>query len=88
MTKRLLKKGGGKAVNKKQKSKRKLFDLEAKQHLSDGSGEDEAMQKKMMNSTKPKMMNLTKPILLSIMMMMMMMMMKPLHHRHKGLLRF
>ena len=40
MTKRFLKKGGSKAVNKKQKPIRKLFDLEAK-HLSDGSGEDE-----------------------------------------------
>ena len=41
MTKRLLKKGGGIAVNKKQKKPiSKLFDLEAK-HLSDGSGEDE-----------------------------------------------
>ena len=40
MTKRLLKKGGGIAVNKKQKPISKLFDLEAK-HLSDGSGEDE-----------------------------------------------
>jgi hypothetical protein len=41
MTKRLLKNGGGKAVNKKQKPIRKLFDLEAKHLSDDGSGEDE-----------------------------------------------
>ena len=41
MTKRLLKNGGGKAVNKKQKPIHKLFDLEAKHLSDDGSGEDE-----------------------------------------------
>ena len=40
MTKRLLKKGSGIAVNKKQKPISKLFDLVAK-HMSDRSGEDE-----------------------------------------------